>query len=521
MCLMLLLLVMEDQPTLNLKVDAEEGLNIVENRTADVIQETRKLQIRKKGGSSEKQNQTSNVAMAMAAKAKLLLRELKTVKADLAFAKQRCVQLEEEKRILRGSLEKGDNLEDDDLIRLQLETLLAEKAQLSQENSVFAWENRFVREIVEYHQLTMQDVVYLDEGNEEVTKFTPSNAPSVSNMNSTGAIQTSVSASSPTHAPRARSPPVTQDVSPLVLPPFTLCLDLRSAWAMPPFGVRVFQQCFRLLRFCGLPNLERPTPSNPSPTPELVFPMMATPRRALTESESPLSGSKAAASEPEASANSKSSRYQLAWRSSPMWRGLFWFTTIWAIGLPFFYPLPGYDFLSPILGLLAYDGANLPAQNLPELDLRASEKPIVIRFRDLKLGQNGSSMTCVWFDLDGSVEFDNVVDGDVCLVTKQGHFSIVAESIASSPAPPQSIGPRDGGYRKWNYGEWWVIGGCVLLGLLGVLVMLVKKWRERKRIGRLEKVAEGSVALETRDFGGWKVPMATGTRTRPVIEKNE
>ncbi|GFY99481.1 hypothetical protein Acr_13g0008810 [Actinidia rufa] len=131
-----------------------------------------------------------DVAMAMAAKAKLLLRELKTVKADLAFAKQRCVQLEEENRILRGSLEKGDNLEDDDLIRLQLETLLAEKARLSQENSVFARENRFLREIVEYHQLTMQDVVYLDEA----------------------------SASSPTHAPRARSPPVTQDVSPLVLP---------------------------------------------------------------------------------------------------------------------------------------------------------------------------------------------------------------------------------------------------------------------------------------------------------------
>ncbi|THF99931.1 hypothetical protein TEA_002459 [Camellia sinensis var. sinensis] len=125
-----------------------EGLNIVENRTADIIQETRKLQIRKKGSSSsEKQNQTLNVggtrqqtlmqthmqpqmqtdqetqlkasrdvAMAMAAKAKLLLRELKTVKADLAFAKERCAQLEEENRIIRESLEKGDNPEDDDLV---------------------------------------------------------------------------------------------------------------------------------------------------------------------------------------------------------------------------------------------------------------------------------------------------------------------------------------------------------------------------------------------------------------------
>lgn len=58
-------------------------------------------------------------------------------------------------------------------IRLQLETLLAEKARLAQENSVYARENRFLREIVEYHQLTMQDVVYLDEGSEEVTEVYP------------------------------------------------------------------------------------------------------------------------------------------------------------------------------------------------------------------------------------------------------------------------------------------------------------------------------------------------------------
>jgi hypothetical protein len=58
-------------------------------------------------------------------------------------------------------------------IRLQLESLLAEKARLAHENSVYARENRFLREIVEYHQLTMQDVVYIDEGSEEVTQVSP------------------------------------------------------------------------------------------------------------------------------------------------------------------------------------------------------------------------------------------------------------------------------------------------------------------------------------------------------------
>ncbi|KAK7387314.1 hypothetical protein VNO78_28026 [Psophocarpus tetragonolobus] len=205
----------------------EEGLTIVENRTSDIIQETRK-HIRKKPGNFVGQNQETNhstpshqsqlrnqmspkqtdqdlqlkasrdVAMAMAAKAKLLLRELKTVKADLAFAKDRCAQLEEENKILRENRERGDSHDDDDLIRLQLESLLAEKARLAHENSVYARENRFLREVVEYHQLTMQDVVYFDESNEEVTEVNPLNLPPVPNvpMDSINPSTTSLSLSS-------------------------------------------------------------------------------------------------------------------------------------------------------------------------------------------------------------------------------------------------------------------------------------------------------------------------------------
>jgi hypothetical protein len=56
------------------------------------------------------------MANAMAAKAKLLLRELKTVKADLAFAKLRCSQLEEENKVLREGREKGKTSADEDLV---------------------------------------------------------------------------------------------------------------------------------------------------------------------------------------------------------------------------------------------------------------------------------------------------------------------------------------------------------------------------------------------------------------------
>lgn len=206
----------------------EEGLNIVENRTADIIQDTRnrRSRVRRKAAPdlnqqpmdarhvkepSGTQNQSPvaqtemdiqlqasrDVAMAMAAKTKLLLRELKTFKADLAFAKERCAQLEEENRILRESKEKGDNPEDDELIRLQLETLLAEKARLAQENAFYARENRFLREVVEYHQLTMQDVIYLNERSEEITEVYPAKVPGGTNLNTVAAMP---SLSPPVHS---------------------------------------------------------------------------------------------------------------------------------------------------------------------------------------------------------------------------------------------------------------------------------------------------------------------------------
>ncbi|XP_072959463.1 uncharacterized protein [Typha angustifolia] len=216
-----------------LKNAFEEGRTIVENKTADIIHETRKLNIRRKGNASNLQNQTAgnftqrnlpqtqtdyetqlkasrDVANAMAAKAKLLLRELKTFKADLAFAKERCAQLEEENKMLRETHENGGSPEDDDLIRLQLETLLAEKARLAHENSVYARENRFLREIVEYHQLTMQDVIYVDEGIEEVTEVYPTQV-----------------------LPRAPSRTASEEPSPVVPSPSTKTTPMKPAIVQP------------------------------------------------------------------------------------------------------------------------------------------------------------------------------------------------------------------------------------------------------------------------------------------------
>ncbi|CAM6114173.1 unnamed protein product [Calypogeia fissa] len=106
-----------------------------------------------------------DVAMAMASKAKGLLRELKTVKAEQTFLKNRCTQLEEENRQLREGAYQGD-----DFVRQQLESLLAEKQRLAQENASLQRENQLLHEVVEYHHLTLQDVALLDDRLAEETE---------------------------------------------------------------------------------------------------------------------------------------------------------------------------------------------------------------------------------------------------------------------------------------------------------------------------------------------------------------
>ncbi|CAI9778531.1 unnamed protein product [Fraxinus pennsylvanica] len=99
-----------------------------------------------------------NLAISMATKAAGLARELKMIKSDLRFMQERCSLLEEENRKLRDGFGKGIQPEEDDLVRLQLEALLAEKSRLANENANLKRENGCLNQLVEYHQLTSHDL---------------------------------------------------------------------------------------------------------------------------------------------------------------------------------------------------------------------------------------------------------------------------------------------------------------------------------------------------------------------------
>ncbi|XP_062005240.1 uncharacterized protein LOC133722368 [Rosa rugosa] len=192
-----------------------------------------------------------------------------------------------------------------------------------------------------------------------------------------------------------------------------------------------------------------------------------------------------------------------------------------------YYPLPGYSYLAPVLGLLAYDAIDLSAKNLPYLDITATVDPIKIKFQNVKPTPDGTVAKCVTFDLDGSVNFSNVGSGNACSAFKQGHFAIVVASIAPSPSPvtsgsPPTPTPGGRGKKKSNSKTWIIVGsvlgGLALLALLAFLVLWGRKYRERKHLEEMEKAADVGEALHMTTVGDTKAPSAMVTRTQPTIE---
>ncbi|CAL0305934.1 unnamed protein product [Lupinus luteus] len=208
---------------------------------------------------------------------------------------------------------------------------------------------------------------------------------------------------------------------------------------------------------------------------------------------------------------------------------------------PRYYSLPNYTYLAPVLGLLAYDGSNLSATNLPELNVKTSADPINIKFQDVKSAPDGTVAKCVWFDLQGSSNFTNVTGGNTCLTTQQGHYSIVVESTALPPAPvpapvpaplspalapsggSPNLNPSGKGQSKSNKKKVWIIvgsvlGGLVLLALLSLLVLWAHKYKQKKKIQQMERAADVGEALHMASIGDTRAPAATVTRTQPTIE---
>lgn len=185
------------------------------------------------------------------------------------------------------------------------------------------------------------------------------------------------------------------------------------------------------------------------------------------------------------------------------------------------YDLSGYQLVSPVLGILAYNSVtDVNFNNRFELQILANGKPITIDFRNTTRVTNISGIKpfCANFQRDGKVTLTNQVSPYVCVARKHGHFGLVTKY------PPPSEGPEQ--VRKtisrWKLAVGTTVGaavGAFLLGLL--LVAMFVKVKKKARMEELERRAYEEEALQVSMVGHIRAPTASVTRTVPTIEQYE
>ncbi|KAL3499436.1 hypothetical protein ACH5RR_038529 [Cinchona calisaya] len=181
------------------------------------------------------------------------------------------------------------------------------------------------------------------------------------------------------------------------------------------------------------------------------------------------------------------------------------------------YELPGFQLISPILGLLAYNAGDSINFSIPfELGIQSGkEDPIKIDFRNITTTLNATSSSgiiplCARFERDGKVTLSNQESPNVCVSTKEGHFGLVIES-PSMPLKKQ--------VSKWKIAIGSSIGaalGTFLLTLL--LIAIFVKVKKKARMEELERRAYEEEALQVSMVGHIRAPTASVTRTVPIIE---
>ncbi|CAI9093883.1 OLC1v1029475C1 [Oldenlandia corymbosa var. corymbosa] len=179
------------------------------------------------------------------------------------------------------------------------------------------------------------------------------------------------------------------------------------------------------------------------------------------------------------------------------------------------YELSGYQLISPVLGLLAYNaGDNINFSSPFEVSIQSSGRDDLIKidFTNTSISNPSSGIIplCARFEHDGKVTLSNQQSPNVCVTSKQGHFGLVVES---------PLIPFKKKASKWKIAIGSSIGaalGAFLLTLL--LIALFVKVKKKARMEELERRAYEEEALQVSMVGHIRAPTASTTRTVPVIE---
>nr|XP_043606246.1 uncharacterized protein LOC122578362 [Erigeron canadensis] len=180
--------------------------------------------------------------------------------------------------------------------------------------------------------------------------------------------------------------------------------------------------------------------------------------------------------------------------------------------------LVGYQLVSPVLGLLAYnsgDDANFNMQF--EVKIRSPDKGgIEIDFTNYT--SNGSSTLdgrikmCATFRGDGKVTLEKEVAPNICVAMSHGHFGLVVQS---------PLLPVRKKMKRWTVAFGSSVGAGIAVFLVGLLLIaMFVKVKKKARLEEMERRAYEEEALQVSMVGHViRAHTASATRTSPRIEQ--
>ncbi|KAL2902284.1 Interleukin-1 receptor-like 2 [Bienertia sinuspersici] len=186
------------------------------------------------------------------------------------------------------------------------------------------------------------------------------------------------------------------------------------------------------------------------------------------------------------------------------------------------YKLQGYELVTPIIGLLAYNGGddykNISSPDPFELRIFADKDPIKVDFSNVSwINSNkikGKMPYCANFEGHGKVTLKSMVSPHVCEAKKQGHIGLVI-AVTS----PSSTAQYPNRISKWKIILGSSVGavlGAFLLGLL--LIAMFAKAKKKSKLEEMVRRAYEEEALQVSMVGHVRAPTAPATRTVPIIE---
>ncbi|XP_028770347.1 uncharacterized protein LOC114727777 [Neltuma alba] len=181
-----------------------------------------------------------------------------------------------------------------------------------------------------------------------------------------------------------------------------------------------------------------------------------------------------------------------------------------------YFNVPNHTILPPVLGFMAHVSSNrtlIDPKKKKKMHLSILGDPIALRFPhqiNPKGGKSYDRLICAKFDEKGFTEFSNMSGSYECEAPSQGHYALVV------PMETKSNVVR--GNRIW-----WKVGlglGIVGMTVVGLCFVGIARLVKMRKIRRMEENSQRCEPFDTFWIGESKMPVASVTRTRPVLEND-